>query len=98
MKKKYIGDVVSLHSKLDDYDYGFFIKEIYYTMNLMSTYGDLTTNNGYKDSNKMYKDNNGYTKKTKSMYTEPIYNQFIYHHAIDDHNKLRRVSKSIEDT
>ena len=89
MKTKDIEYFTSLCVKLDNYDYELScMKEPDYTMNIISTYGGLTVNNGQKYMKKQYKYNNLSMKTTTFNYAKPFCNQFIYCHAIDDHNTL----------
>ena len=88
IKTKEIRDVNSLQGKIDYYDYDLsFMVVPDYTMKLMSTYGGLTMKNGQKESNRIYKDNNGAMKMTTFRYTGPFLNHFLYRHNVDDHKK-----------
>ena len=72
------------------------MKEHDYKMNLMSTYGGITVNNGQKEPKIMYKYNNGAMNTTTLRYTKQFLNQFLYHYDIDDHNNICQSSPSIE--
>ena len=64
-------------------------------MKIMYTYSGLNTKNKQKYSKKIYKDNNVSMKTAAPKYNMPLYNHFLYRHAIDAYNKLHHDSPSI---
>ena len=95
MNDKTVGSTDSLKGTLDGWDYDIFVmKDVNYTMKLMSTYGTLLPRDDAEDKRRVLEDGSLSTFK----YTEPFDNHFRYRHAVDDHNNLRHSDISIEET
>jgi Transposase IS4 len=94
-----VGDTDFLKGILDGVPYDLFcMKDIDYTMKIMSTYGSLRPPEGAPDKNRTINNPNG-TKTIQSFkYMEPFENHYLYRHAVDDHNNLRHSDISIEET
>jgi hypothetical protein len=94
MSTKEIGHVDTLKGVIDGVPYDLFcMKDIDYTMKLMSTYGSPLVN---PDTPEKYRVVNGVVTPIK--YTEPFANHYLYRHAVDDHNNLRHSGISLEET
>jgi hypothetical protein len=95
MTDKPVGSTDSLKGTLDGWDYDIFVmKDVDYTMKLMSTYGALLPRDDAEDKKRVLEHGSVSTFK----YTEPFDNHFRYRHAVDDHNNLRHSDISIEET
>ena len=62
------------------------LKELDYTLMMMSTYGSLIIKDGQRDSVQM---DPSRSKTTRFKYTEVVGNHFTYRGAVDDHNSKR---------
>ena len=70
------------------------MRDVDYTMRLMTTYGQLMPTAEAEDKRRTLQDGSVATFK----YTEPFNNHYLYRHAVDDHNNLRHAGISIEET
>ena len=73
----------------------FCMKNIDYTMKLMTTYRTLEPTD--KRTRRKFK-RGGVLETKEFMYTEVVKNLFLYQHQVDDNNSMRNVSISIERT
>lgn len=98
MKDKKVGECDSLKGVLGGQNYDIFcLKEPDYVMKVMSTYGGLVVKSGQEDSKRTWME--GDEEKTACFkYMEPFANHFDYRHLVDDHNLLRHMVPSIEET
>jgi hypothetical protein len=89
MKDKEIGDVDALNGTLDGVPYNIMcMKDVDYTMKLMSTYGSTLPMEAASNRFRSYEDANGNKATKEFKYTECFDNHFLYRHAVDDHNNL----------
>lgn len=78
MSTKAVGETDSLKGVLDNIPYDIFcMKDVDYSMKLMSTYGALIPRSDAEDKRRKLDDGSTTTFK----YTEPFYNHFRYRHA-----------------
>ncbi len=99
MKEKEIGDVDALKGTLDGVPYNIMcMKDVDYTMKLMSTYGSTLPTEAASNRFRSYEDANGNKATKEFKYTECFDNHFRYRHAVDDHNNLRHSDISLEET
>jgi hypothetical protein len=99
MKEKEIGDVDALNGTLDGVPYNIMcMKDVDYTMKLMSTYGSALPTEAALNRIQSYEDTNGNKATKEFKYTECFDNHFLYRHAVDDHNNLRHSDISLEET
>ena len=98
MKDKKVGECDSLKGVLDGQNYDIFcLKEPDYVMKVMSTYGGLVVKSGQEDSRRTWMEGDE-EKTARFQYMEPFANHFDYRHLVDDHNLLRHMVPSIEET
>ena len=98
MATKDVGECDCLHGTLEGKPYNIFcMKEPDYVMKIMSTYGALTVKENKKESKRIYFNGRERVEKT-FKYTQPFSNHFAFWHAVDDHNNLRHLTPSIEET
>jgi hypothetical protein len=100
MEEKDIGDVDVLNRTLDGVLYNIMMcmKDVDYTIKLMSTYGLTLPADTALNQFRSYKDANGNKATKEFKYTECFYNHFLYRHAVNDHNNLRHSDISLEET
>ena len=92
---KDVGDTDSWAGVLDDKPFHVYaMKEPEYVMSLMSTY-DMNDHDNGKETRRDWKEN-GENKRNTFQYLEVINNQFLYRHAVDDHNAKRHSPISLE--
>jgi hypothetical protein len=95
MNDKEIGATDCLNGVLDGWKYNVFaMKDVDYTMKLMSTYGMMIPTESAEEKKRTKQDGSVATFK----YIEPFDNHYRYRHAVDDHNNLRHSGISIEET
>ena len=96
MQNDEIGTTRSVSGVMNGLKYNIFcMKDVDYTMKLMTTYGSLTQNN--IECKVAYRNDSSGNQKSFN-YTECFANHFKYRHNIDDHNNLRHATPSIEST
>ena len=66
-------------------------------MKIISTYGGLTVKDGQQISKSVFQ-KDGETQEKTFQYTEPFSNHFDFRHVVDDHNHIRHMFPSIEET
>jgi hypothetical protein len=89
MVAKEVGGCDSLPGTLDGISYDLFVlKDLGYTMKIMSTYGCLLVMDGQIDSIRNYQNAAGKNVTKKLKYTKPFANHFLYRHCVDDHNHI----------
>ena len=93
-----VGDTYDIEETVYDVIYHIWrMKEPYYVMRMMDTRGDLLADDICKETIRIW-NNNGEDVVKKYKYKLPFDWNFRYHHTVDDHNNLRNVLPSIEDT
>jgi len=98
MADKEVGDCDSLVGTLNGVPYDLFVmKDVDYSMKLMSAYGALTVKAGQDESFRTYT-KDGSTVTNVFKYTEPFANHFKCRHVVDDHNNNRHSDISLEQT
>ena len=99
MEDRAVGECDSFRGRLNGIDYDVFcMKEPEYVMKIMSTYGGLIEKDGQRESRRTYTNLANEKVTTTFKYKEPFANHFYYRHAVDDHNNLRHLTPSIEET
>jgi hypothetical protein len=88
-----------LTGRLDDVPYDLFcMKDVDYTMKLMSTYGFLVPRPNAPDKQRTETTAGGAKVLHTFKYTVPFENHFLYRYCVDDRNNLRHSDVSLEET
>ena len=83
-----MGETDAIHRTVDDVIYNLWgMKDPNYVMRMMNTGGRLLADGTYKETVRIWKENGKYVVK-KFKYKLPSDWNFIYHHAVDNHNNL----------
>jgi Transposase IS4 len=92
------GECNSLKGSLDGHNYNLFcMRDVKYNMKIMSTYGQLVVEPGFRERYRFWNEN-GQSHNMTLKYMEPFENHYLYRHAVDDHNNNRHSDISLEET
>ena len=93
-----VGDTYDIQGTVGDVIYNLWeMKEPNYVMRMMDTDGCLLVYDTHKETVRIWNEN-GEDVVKKFKYNMTFYWNFLYPHAVDDHNNRRHALPSIEDT